>query len=523
MNLQEILATLDALPDNERQKLEKIASETVGHLQWIPNPGPQTEAYLSEADVVLFGGSPGGGKSSLGIGLALNSHYRSLIVRVAFAHLEGLIDTAKKFVGGDDGFVGGNRPKYRKPDGGVIHFAGLSDDGKLGGHQGVDHDYIYIDEAAQFSERAVRTIMGWLRTDRPSQRCRVVMGSNPPLDSTGDWLIDYFGPWLDERYPNPAKPGELRYFLPGPDGKDYECQKGDTAVIQGVTVHAQSRTYIPSSFTDNPFYNATEYAKQLGAMDATIRNRLISGNFMMARNDPDDQVIPTEWIRLAQKRWVQVPPPGVPMCVIAADVARGGGDKTVLSWRHDGWFSPLISVPGEQTPTGNEVAAMIVMHRRDNARVVIDMGGGYGGSPKDKLNENGIEVTAYNGAAGSAARSRCGTFRFVNKRAESYWKLREALDPAGEFPGAICLPDDPELLADLAAARFTVTAGGIKIESKEDIRERIGRSPDKGDAVLMAWQDGQHIRNGSRVGNGRFGSLPTTANLGYGNRKRYGK
>jgi len=48
------------------------------------------------------------------------------------------------------------------------------------------------------------------------------------------------------------------------------------------------------------------------------------------------------------------------------------------------------------------------------------------------------------------------------------------------------LPPDKELLADLCAPRYRVTAAGIQIEAKEEIKERIGRSPDVGEAVMLA-------------------------------------
>ncbi len=50
----------------------------------------------------------------------------------------------------------------------------------------------------------------------------------------------------------------------------------------------------------------------------------------------------------------------------------------------------------------------------------------------------------------------------------------------------MALPDDRELLVDLTAPRWELRAGGIVIESKEHIMERIGRSPDAGDAVVLA-------------------------------------
>ena len=494
MQLAEVLAAVQGLqPEARAQLAEKVltAKERSGRI-FTPNTGPQTEGYFCLADVMLFGGNPGGGKTALEVGLGLDCHYRSLILRKNFTDLEGLIDTAKKLVGSEEGFIGGSRPKYRKANGGVIHFAGLGDGG-LGGHQGVDHDLICFDEAAQFPESPVRLIMGWLRTDRPGQRCRVVMASNPPLDSTGDWLIDYFGPWLNENYHNPAKPGELRWFLPDENGKDRECGKDDWTMVAGQRVYAQSRTFIPSKFTDNPFYDPQKYATTLAGVPEEFRDRLISGNFMLARRDKPHQVIPTAWIRLAQDRWTPKPPEAVPMCAMGVDASGGGDDPMVIAPRHDGWYAPLIEVPGRDIPVdriGPHCAGVVVSHRRNDALVIIDMGGGYGGSTHDHLKENEVEVMRYAGAEATARRSRDGKMKFVNTRSAAYWLFREALDPAQLEGSPIMLPDDPVLVADLTAPTFEPTPNGIRIEPKEKVCEKLGRSTDRGDAVVMAWWSG---------------------------------
>ncbi|MER2512832.1 MAG: hypothetical protein ABTQ25_10550 [Nitrosomonas ureae] len=115
---------LAAMTPEQRAMISRSVTKYTSGKKGIPNSGPQTAAYFSQADVLLFGGKPGGGKSSLGCLLALNEHHRSLIVRAAFTDLEGMIDTAKKIVGDDSNFIGGSRPKYKKQDGGVIHFMG---------------------------------------------------------------------------------------------------------------------------------------------------------------------------------------------------------------------------------------------------------------------------------------------------------------------------------------------------------------------------------------------------------------
>jgi hypothetical protein len=49
-------------------------------MAWVPNPGPQTQAFLCEADELFYGGEAGAGKTDLGIGLALTEHKRSLLL-----------------------------------------------------------------------------------------------------------------------------------------------------------------------------------------------------------------------------------------------------------------------------------------------------------------------------------------------------------------------------------------------------------------------------------------------------------
>jgi hypothetical protein len=110
---------------------------------------------------------------------------------------------------------------------------------------------------------------------------------------------------------------------------------------------------------------------------------------------------------------------------------------------------------------------------------------GYGSSSYDSLIGMGYNAQPINVSSASRYQDKSGKLTMVNLRAELYWRMRDALDP--ENNSTICLPDDSELLRDLCSARYKPLAGGkIQIESKDDIKKRIGRSPDKGDAVLMA-------------------------------------
>ncbi len=494
MHLSEILEALNGLPPEERAELEREAIDSTKNLKFMPQEGPQSDAYFSQADVMLCGGSPGGGKTALGIGLALNEHHRSMVVRKNFVDLTGCLHTLDNILGKEGSATGGNRPVYRKPDGGIIEFVGLGD--SIDSKQGNPHDLLYIDEAAQLPEYQIRMLIGWLRTDRPGQRCRVVMGSNPPLDSVGDWMIEYFGPWLDPSHPNPAQPGELRYFLPGEDGGPYrECDKDDHIMLQGVRVTPQSRTYIPSRFTDNKYYDAEQYAKSLAGLPDSVRDRLISGNFLLDRDDNTWQAIPTSWVKAAQDRWRETPPVGVPVCAVGVDIAQGGADNTVVAWRHDGWFARVVTIPGKDTPDGKSAAGYVVRYRQDNAPVVVDLGGGWGGDCYGHLKANGVEAYGWLGVKPSNARTADRKLGFFNQRSEAIWKFREALDPSQPGGSPVFLPPDSVLLADLCAPKYEVGTRGIKVESKEDVVKRLGRSPDRGDAVVMCYSTGIKAAN----------------------------
>src|SRR3954454_4474127 len=130
------------------------------------------------------------------------------------------------------------------------------------------------------------------------------------------------------------------------------------------------------------------------------------------------------------------------MAAMGLDIAQGGADNTVLASRHDWWFAPLVIKPGGETPTPSAAAGMIVTYRRDNALVVVDMGGGYGGGVLERIKENGVEVQAFNGANTGHGRTRDGKLPFVNARARAYWRFREALDPDQPGGSPICLPDE---------------------------------------------------------------------------------
>jgi hypothetical protein len=244
-----------------------------------------------------------------------------------------------------------------------------------------------------------------------------------------------------------------------------------------------SRTYIPARVEDNPYLSRTSYRASLQALPEPLRSKMLRGDFLAGKEDNPYQLIPTEWVEAAQRRWVARVDPG-PMTVMGVDVARGGRDQTILAPRHGNWFGPLLMFPGADTPNGQHVAALVMANRQPLTRVQIDVIG-VGSSAYDHLHDVlGEIVKPLNSAASSEAKDKSGQLGFINLRAEMGWLLREALDPASGQD--IALPPDRDLRIDLCADRWKLSARGIQIESKDDIKTRIGRSPDKGDAVKYA-------------------------------------
>jgi len=468
-----------------REALERILTGATGDGGWKPLPGPQTSALDNPADILFYGGAAGGGKTDLVIGAALTRHKRSIIFRREFAQLQAINDRIAEVIGTRDGY-NGQLKRWLVPSGRQIELGGCQIAGDEIAYQGRPHDLKAFDEITHFIESQFRFLCGWLRSPDPTQRCRIICTGNPPTDAEGEWVIRYFAPWLDEQHPNPAQPGELRWYTTL-DGEDVERPNGDAFEYRhkdGTVeiIRPMSRTFIPARVDDNPIYVASGYKTILQAMPEPLRSKMLYGSFAAAQEDNPWQVIPTAWVKAAQARWKERKPQG-DMDTLGLDIARGGADKTVLTPRWGSYFGQQTAMPGKLTPDGPSVAALVAQHRGINAVVCLDAVG-VGSSVADICHIDGIPHAALNGASASEETDRSGRLRFVNLRACLWWRMREALDPV--HGSDIALPPDRELLADLCAPRWKLTVRGIQVESKEDIVKRIGRSPDKGDSAVYA-------------------------------------
>ena len=162
--------------------------------------------------------------------------------------------------------------------------------------------------------------------------------------------------------------------------------------------------------------------------------------------------------------------------VVAVDVARFGSDRSVILVRHGSQVRPVRTFRGLDTMklTGLVVDAI---KEADPEDVVVDEVG-IGAGVVDRLKELGYRVDGVN--VGRAAHDPS---RFANLRAEGYWNLRQMITN-----GEVFLPSDKELMGELAALKYSFNSvGQLLVESKDDMRKRGVRSPDRADALMLAF------------------------------------
>lgn len=239
--------------------------------------------------------------------------------------------------------------------------------------------------------------------------------------------------------------------------------------------------FLPTLPSDNP-YNSPAYLESLEDLPDAEKERYVRGNWDYG--DDPNILIPYDWYRRncvdeytyqKDKR-----------TILAVDPARYGDDKTVFCFINDTTAFKYLEFSKHDT---YEVAMLAIRSAQEYnilpEDIIIDVVG-LGAGVYDAMKAKGYKPTAFGG--GESPTSNPDVFKFRNKRAEAYFFLREDFqhDKLSTIPSA-------KLQKDIANTRYMTEEKVIRVESKEEIKKRLGSSPDYGDALSMA----NYVRRGN--------------------------
>ena len=207
----------------------------------------------------------------------------------------------------------------------------------------------------------------------------------------------------------------------------------------------------------------------------------------------DDVLIPQQWIEAAQERWKLAQgkePVSDELRLLGVDVAGMGRDSTCFCERKGKWVAELQSRNSGGQADHMAVAGEIAARRRRHPRMIVSIdtigeGAGVFSRCIEIDDKRYIISCKYSEGAKQFDRDLSditGQYKFVNMRAYLFWCVRDWLNPKNET-GAM-LPPDSQLAEEATEIRWSFRSDGkIIIEPKEDIKKRLGRSPDKFDAL----------------------------------------
>ena len=196
--------------------------------------------------------------------------------------------------------------------------------------------------------------------------------------------------------------------------------------------------------------------------------------------DISDSLIPLGWIERAQNRWgdpAHVAAHAGGVLSIGADIARFGSDFTTFYRGEGDRFSCVHEKQGQDLMETAGQLAGIIKRGVPAAHVRID-DTGLGGGVTDRLREQQHRVTAINFGAKAKDEEH-----YANVRAQGYFNLRERFRL-----GTIAIdPRDVKLARDLSVIKMKqLSNGAIKIEDKAEQKRKLGYSPDRADALMLA-------------------------------------
>lgn len=288
---EQVARLKDTLSPEEFEQLEALTApkQIVPGLPFEPHPGPQTAFFESQADITIYGGAAGGGKSWA---LTVNPlrhidvpGFGAVIFRRTFAQIQseqGIWDESLKWyrkVGGVPNF---GDLKWKFPDGTHVSFAHCQFLKDTENYLSSQICYLEFDQLEQFEEKQFWDLLGRNRSTC-GVRPQVFAGCNPSPQS---WLSDLLDWWIDEDgWAIESRSGVMRWFA-RPRELNGAITWADTRqelVDKFPGCRPLSLVFIPSYLSDNPSM-PSEYGDRIENMLPAERQRM-GGNWRVVITD----------------------------------------------------------------------------------------------------------------------------------------------------------------------------------------------------------------------------------------------
>lgn len=253
-----------------------------------PQEGPQTDFLSSPADIVIYGGAAGGGKT-FGILLDFLRHYNNkdagaVCFRRTMPQVKnegGLWDTSTEIYLKVGGVPIETKSRWTFPSGARIKFSHLEYEKNVHDFQGSQIPVIYFDELTHFTEKQFFYLLSRNRSTsgiKPYIRAT----TNPDVDS---WVRKFIDFWIGEDgFPIPDRAGVIQYFY-RVQGRIYFDQNKENLMKRfpklSELAEPKSVTFIPSKIQDNKILMNKDpsYLANLLAQNAVEKARLLEGNW----------------------------------------------------------------------------------------------------------------------------------------------------------------------------------------------------------------------------------------------------
>jgi predicted phage terminase large subunit-like protein len=343
-----------ALSPKKEAELLHLLELTEQEKIFTPQPGPQEMFLNCTADIALYGGAAGGGKT---YALLLenmkdtdNPKFGSVIFRRSMAQITtegGLWDNTMDLYPRKGAMPKLTpRPTMLFPSGAKVAFAHLQYDETVLDWQGAQIPLICFDELTHFTRKQFFYMLSRNRS-MSGAKSRIRATTNPDADS---WVGDFIEWWIDDKgYPIPERSGVIRYFVVVSDEVLWADSAQELVNSYGIKIeHVKSFTFIASSIYDNRILLEKDpgYLANLNALSTVEKGRLLQGNWKIK---PSAGM----YFKRDQAQLVAVPPSRIVKVCRAWDLAA--------------------TIPTPENPSPDATAGVMIGKLADGRFIVLDV------------------------------------------------------------------------------------------------------------------------------------------------------